>query len=374
MESERILSNVVVEMQQDTSPREYLIDPATKIKSIFDNTEQLSENFTTFATDYFVERNSGKNVCTESNIVEAAKWDIKDLGEKFSEILNSAAPDKPYYFHPDYLGGGSMVTDENGAYYQALAYCPFGEDLVSKKATAGSSYNLPYQFTGKEKDDESGFNYFGARYYWSWLGVFISTDPHWYKYPQLSPYNYCANDPINKIDIDGRDIIVLLAPKGAIGFGHMGALVGNKKDGWTYISKDGTNTWYNPVKGKSKYTVLKNINTLYDFVKSPLKKRYTKALVIETTKEQDEKFKEAMIKSVKSDYDIIDNNCADAVSDGLEAAGLDPGTTDCSITYDSNGYTSTDINPIPNTRYEKIKKNNNAISVKEYTSKDVNNE
>ncbi|MDR0829315.1 MAG: hypothetical protein LBN95_04275 [Prevotellaceae bacterium] len=204
MESERILSNVVVEMQQDTSPREYLIDPATEIKSIFDNTEQLSKKFTNFATDYFVERSSGKNACTESNIVERAKWNIKDLGEKFSEILNSAAPDKPYYFHPDHLGGGSMVTDENGAYYQALAYCPFGEDLVSKKATAGSSYNLPYQFTGKEKDDESGFNYFGARYYWSIGGIFISVDNLFHLEPHLSNYAYCANNPLRYADPDGN--------------------------------------------------------------------------------------------------------------------------------------------------------------------------
>ena len=59
---------------------------------------------------------------------------------------------------------------------------------------------------GKEKDYESGFHYYGARYYWSELLTgWLSVDPMMDKYPSLSPYNYCAWNPIITIDPDGND-------------------------------------------------------------------------------------------------------------------------------------------------------------------------
>ena len=62
-------------------------------------------------------------------------------------------------------------------------------------------------FTGKEQDEETGYSYFGARYYdadllTSWLSV----DPKADKYPSMSPYNYCASNPVKLLDLDGREI------------------------------------------------------------------------------------------------------------------------------------------------------------------------
>ena len=62
------------------------------------------------------------------------------------------------------------------------------------------------EFTGKETDWETGYSYFGARYYdptllTSWTAV----DPMADKYPSLSPYNYCAWNPMKIVDPDGRD-------------------------------------------------------------------------------------------------------------------------------------------------------------------------
>ena len=59
-------------------------------------------------------------------------------------------------------------------------------------------------FTGKERDRETGFGYFGARYYDSDLsGLFLSVDPMSDKYPSLSPYAYCAWSPVKLVDVDG---------------------------------------------------------------------------------------------------------------------------------------------------------------------------
>ena len=67
-----------------------------------------------------------------------------------------------------------------------------------------------FTFTGKEKDAETGFSYFGARYYDSDLsGLFLSVDPMADKYPSLSPYAYCAWNPLRLIDPNGREIVII---------------------------------------------------------------------------------------------------------------------------------------------------------------------
>ena len=82
---------------------------------------------------------------------------------------------------------------------------------------------LPFIFTGndprkgwripldeikynEQKDYESGFHYYGARYYDSEaLTGWLSVDPMKDKYPSMSPYNYCAWDPVKLVDPDGRE-------------------------------------------------------------------------------------------------------------------------------------------------------------------------
>jgi RHS repeat-associated protein len=60
-------------------------------------------------------------------------------------------------------------------------------------------------FSDKEKDEETGYHYFGARYYDSDLSIWLSVDPLAGKHPNMSPYAYCANNPIRYIDPDGRE-------------------------------------------------------------------------------------------------------------------------------------------------------------------------
>ena len=62
-------------------------------------------------------------------------------------------------------------------------------------------------FTGKEKDAETGYGYFGARYMdhelmTMWLSVDLMAD----KYPSISPYAYCAWNPVKLVDPNGREI------------------------------------------------------------------------------------------------------------------------------------------------------------------------
>ena len=62
-----------------------------------------------------------------------------------------------------------------------------------------------FTFSAKEKDAETGYSYFGSRYYSSDLSIWLSVDPMSDKYPSLSPYTYCANTPIKLVDPNGAE-------------------------------------------------------------------------------------------------------------------------------------------------------------------------
>ena len=75
------------------------------------------------------------------------------------------------------------------------------------KYNAETPPKYPQTFTGKERDSETGFSYFGARYYDSdILTGWLSVDPMADKYPGLSPYAYCAWNPVRLVDPDGEEI------------------------------------------------------------------------------------------------------------------------------------------------------------------------
>ncbi|OIP00140.1 MAG: hypothetical protein AUJ98_09095 [Bacteroidetes bacterium CG2_30_33_31] len=74
-------------------------------------------------------------------------------------------------------------------------------------AQTSNSWQTRYTFSGKEKDAETGYSYFGARYYDSDLSVWLSVDPMSDKYPSMSAYMYCAGNPVMLVDPDGKEII-----------------------------------------------------------------------------------------------------------------------------------------------------------------------
>src|SRR5574344_1630402 len=114
-----------------------------------------------------------------------------------------------FYYESDHLGSASYVTNDNGQVTQTLNYLPYGEDWVDLQyfdlMPAESNLGV-YKFNGKEKDAESGYNYYGARYYDSEKISWLSVDPMSDKYPNLSPYVYCADNPVKLIDPDGKEI------------------------------------------------------------------------------------------------------------------------------------------------------------------------
>lgn len=83
-------------------------------------------------------------------------------------------------------------------------YFPYGKSL--REWRSGANVDR-YQTTMHERDDETGLDYRGARYYDSDVARFLSVDPKAAKYPAWSTYNYVMGDPISMIDPDGKDPI-----------------------------------------------------------------------------------------------------------------------------------------------------------------------
>ena len=113
--------------------------------------------------------------------------------------------------HPDHLGSSSWITYTDGSAVQHLHYLPWGEDFVDQRST---NWNAMYTFSAKEKDTETGYSYFGSRYYSSDLSIWLSVDPMSDKYPSLSPYVYCANNPVKLVDPNGEEGIVVTGSPG----------------------------------------------------------------------------------------------------------------------------------------------------------------
>ncbi|WP_187143387.1 RHS repeat-associated core domain-containing protein [Terriglobus albidus] len=119
------------------------------------------------------------------------------------------------YYAADHLGSATMefsaggVNGPGGWPMWRGEYAPYGQELTASIPTVNN-----YKFTGKERDLESGLDYFGARYYGSTMGRWMS--PDWSRVPTAIPfatldnpqslnlYNYVGNNPITKRDPDGH--------------------------------------------------------------------------------------------------------------------------------------------------------------------------
>ncbi len=115
-----------------------------------------------------------------------------------------------YYYFTDDLGSSSVVTNSTGVIQNESDYYPYGGERAYTLTLA----NQNYKFTGKERDSESGLDMFGARYYGSSLGRFMT--PDWAAKPTAVPYamfgnpqslnlySYVGNNPLMHADPDGH--------------------------------------------------------------------------------------------------------------------------------------------------------------------------
>ena len=92
----------------------------------------------------------------------------------------------------------------SGPFFFKNATC---QPFIIRSAQISSIRYMVCSFTGKERDGETGYGYFGARYMdHELITMWLSVDPLADKYPSISPYAYCAWNPMKLVDPDGREM------------------------------------------------------------------------------------------------------------------------------------------------------------------------
>jgi RHS repeat-associated protein len=101
------------------------------------------------------------------------------------------------------IESATLELDENANIISYEEYYPYGETSYRAGRNIAEVGLKRYKYTGKEKDEESGLYYYGARYYACWLGRWIATDPAGLV-DGLNLYMYCRGSPVILLDGDGK--------------------------------------------------------------------------------------------------------------------------------------------------------------------------
>ena len=212
---------------------------------------------------------------------------------------------KYHYYLKDHQGNNRVVVDEEGTVEEVNHYYPFG-GVFSSTGDA-----QPYKYNGKELDRKGGLDWYdyGARYYDAALGRWHVVDPMAEEYYDLNPYNYCGNNNVNNIDINGDSITIL-----NYGYGdkqHMALLIQNTNDKWQYFSINGNNVYISgKFSGGRKFDdiAIGEFDTPEEFLKSKYNSSgdaddmnvnsygFSEGYMIPTNKDQDNAIRDAFLK------------------------------------------------------------------------------
>jgi RHS repeat-associated protein len=117
------------------------------------------------------------------------------------------------FYHLDALGSVRAVTNEQGGIVEQRDYLPFGEEWCGASGfcdPAAPGQGQPRRFTAKERDTETGLDYFGARYYRAPIARFTTIDPvldtkaSQEDSQRWNRYAHGRNNPLRYVDPDGR--------------------------------------------------------------------------------------------------------------------------------------------------------------------------
>ncbi len=158
--------------------------------------------------DNFQNKIVDRRVGSSSGTVQGAE-DIWGGGRHLGSLITNGNGSGTYpitWSHVDWLGTERARTSQAGSVTGSYTSLPYGDAL----APTGDAD--PIHFTGKERDAESGNDYFGARYYASTMGRFMSPDPENFGANIMNPqswnmYSYAMNNPLINFDPDGRECV-----------------------------------------------------------------------------------------------------------------------------------------------------------------------
>ena len=154
-----------------------------------------------------------RTIHISDNTGRIAQVDIKTKDDDNTDRANPLNAHLIRYQYSNHQGSATLETNADGEVISYEEYHPFGTSAY-RSAKPGFELSLKrYRFSGKERDDETGLYYFGARYYAPWLGRWTSADPAGFV-DGLNLFRYCTNSPIVRSDPFGLDDTYLPGRRG----------------------------------------------------------------------------------------------------------------------------------------------------------------
>jgi RHS repeat-associated protein len=141
-------------------------------------------------------------ISVADNTGKIAQIDTKTIDTNNSDTINQLNENNIRYQYGNHLGSASLETDETGQVISYEEYHPFGTSAYRVAKPSKDISLKRYRFSSKERDEETGLYYFGARYYAAWLGRWTSSDPAGFV-SGFNLYKYCSNNPVIRIDPNG---------------------------------------------------------------------------------------------------------------------------------------------------------------------------
>ena len=159
------------------------------------------DGWSIYKNEYYV-RGVGGNTIAEYDWETLQQWNVYGT-DNVGKITKDGEEENKYYYLKDHLGSIRAVIDEYNNCVSAQDYDAWGYLLENRTF---DTEREKYKFTGKERDDESSYDYFGARYYVSRIGRWGSVEPLMNKYVGVTPYCYALNNSIVIYDPTGEDV------------------------------------------------------------------------------------------------------------------------------------------------------------------------
>jgi RHS repeat-associated protein len=178
----------------------------TVLTASYDATGQRACKYDGSTTHYYVNgANGSTEVITKTDLSKATHniWGNDNLGQ----VKRDGSTWTRFYYLKDHLGSIRVTVNSSGAIDSYNDFDPFGMAMESRNSV--SSADARYKFTGKERDAETNYDYFGARYYDGRIGRWMQVDPLAEKYSAWSPYTYVRDNPLLRLDPTGLTDIVI---------------------------------------------------------------------------------------------------------------------------------------------------------------------
>src|SRR6185312_8485160 len=102
----------------------------------------------------------------------------------------------------NHLGSASLELAADGALISYEEYHPYGTTAFQAGRSAAETSLKRYRYTGKERDEETGLSYHGARYYAPWIARWLNPDPIGVR-GGINVYAYCHGNPVSRHDPEG---------------------------------------------------------------------------------------------------------------------------------------------------------------------------